>query len=110
MNDDSIYPIFYGFKKIIQEINDKNEILNIFNFLKKYARNKLEVELMKSLLSNSNENKNKFSVIKFISEIKDIYKKDPEESIKICNNLINNIDDTAQLSVLETIILNIRKK
>jgi len=109
MNNDSIYPIFYGFKKIIQEINDQKEIINIFNFLKVYARNKLEVDLMKSLLI-INENKNTFSVTKFISEIKNLYKKNPEESIKICNNIINNIDDTTQLSVLEVLIYNIRKK
>jgi hypothetical protein len=109
MNEDSIYPIFIGFKKIIQDIKDENEIITIFNKLKEYARNDMEVDLMKSLIDNY-KSVNMISIPKFMNEIKDIYKKNPDEAIDICNNIIVNIDDPAQLSVLESVISFIEVK
>jgi len=109
MNEDSIYPIFIGFKKIIQDIKNEEVIREIYNKLKIYARNNTELLLMESLIDNYNQI-NLISITKFINQIKNIYVKSKKEAIEICNNILTNIDDPVQISVLESIINNIEVK
>ena len=109
MNEDSIYPIFIGFKKIIQDIKDEDVIKEIYEKLKIYARNNTEVLLMESLIDNYNSI-NLISITKFINQIKNIYNKNQNEALEICNNILTNIDDPVQIAVIESIINNIEVK
>jgi hypothetical protein len=109
MNEDSIYPIFIGFKKIIQDIKNEDVIREIYDKLKIYARNNTELLLMESLIDNYSSI-NLISITKFINKIKNINSKNQHEALDICNNILANIDDPVQIAVLESIIDNIEVK